>query len=167
MKIYVANTTKQVQQFHFRVVENPRLMMNEIPIGSQIRLYKDDASPREIDSLIYQLENYGAVRADSVQQTKQFIGLCYSVDKPVRDVTIMLAVNHNDDVLQERGYEIRKQAAVAVNDALSKVGDLKGTTVSFKEETKVGEDAPTLNETIEVRARGSDSPKPARRRKAA
>lgn len=164
MKIFVANTTKQNQSFHYRLPENQRLLVLNIPIGRQEPISRNELSTPEADAIIHQLRAYGAVRQDEVDRTKPFVGLCFSIDKPVKDTIIERVVGHNDDVLTERGAEIRKQAAVAINEALDGGrGDVTGTTVSMKEEVNAG--ATGLDETIAVVREGA-SPPPKRRRAA-
>lgn len=158
MRILVANTTKQVQSFHYRVPESDRLMVINIPIGQQVPIYKANMSGPDADSIIEQLRAYGAVRTDEVDRAKPFVGLCFSIDKEVKPETIERVVGHNDDVLTKRGEEIRKQAAIGINEALDGGrGDVSGVTVSMKEDVKLGD--PGLNETIEVVKEGS-APRP-------
>lgn len=166
MKLFVANTTRQNQQFHYRVPEVPKIMIAEIPIGSQVRIYKDDASSQDVNSIITQLESYGAVNADSIRGLKSFAGLCYSVDKPVASDAIVRVIDRNDEVLEARGYETRQQAAVAVNNRLAEDGDLRdGVSVQFQEEGKRGEDrADKMDQTIIV-SRDANAPPMPRRRK--
>ena len=146
MQIIVANTTKQVVHFHFRLPEHSRLFDVKIPIGGQERVYKADASTPEVDAIERQLrEGLGAVRADEVDRTRTFIGITYSIDKAVKAEVIERAVAHNDDVLSDRGREQRVNSAVAISSMLTNeeadAGKPRSTfrEVTIEEEAKPGE----------------------------
>jgi hypothetical protein len=173
MELWVANATKQNIEFNFRVQESPRPYKVEIPVGSQRRVHKPDLTSAECDYIIDQLEHaFGAVPAASVDRTREFIGVCYSIDKSVKAATIEKAVEHNTDVLEARGYELRKGAAVAIHDRLSGAvdnpRDLAETTVEVREQVRPGE-KPKVDQTFQVNREGDGptKPKATRRRKAA
>ncbi len=117
MNIYVANCTKQIQEFVYRVPEARGARVQKIPIGGQVKL-SGDFVPAGVDSIVAQADKYGFVRVDAIDRTKAFVGLCYSVDKPVPVEAIQVAIKRNDGVLEERGRENRLEAAIAVNNAL-------------------------------------------------
>ena len=141
-------------------------MVAIVKVGATVPVYKDDMTTAELDSIVGQLEAIGAVPAVSVDRTKDFIGLCYSVDKPAKDTAIMSAIGHNDDVLAKRGHEMRKETAVAINEALS--ADGRGPSeldVTVIEDSKRGEDnADALDEKIEVRRDGAETKTRGRRK---
>lgn len=165
-KLFVSNTTKQHWVFHYRVPERTQIMEAKIAVGATVSIYKDDMSSEELDAIVNQLVTIGAVDAKSVDRTREFIGLCYSVDKPPKDTAIHTAIEKNDDVLAKRGHELRKEAAVAVNDALSQNGSSpQELDFSIVEDRRRGEDGgDVLDEKIEVRREGQES-KPRGRRK--
>jgi hypothetical protein len=120
MQINIANTTKQNVHFHYRLPEHARLYDVKVPVGGQEFVHRRDLSSAEVDAIEIQLRNgLGAVRADEVDRTKAFIGICYNIDKPVKAEVIERAVAMNDDVLNERGYEQRLNSAVAMSSALT------------------------------------------------
>lgn len=167
MRLWVANTTKKNVEFHYRLPEQPRPFVAHVPIGSQVPVHSGDLNSPMIDALIEQLRRYGAVPAEEVDRTREFIGLCYSVDTPVQAKRIQSAVEHNDDVLTERGQEIRTEAAVAIHEGLSQAAnnprDLAETTVEVREEAKRGE-TPRVDQTVHV-SRDSGEAKPKRGRR--
>lgn len=111
--LYIANTSKQHHDFVFRIAsENQRTRVQKILMGEQVRIYRD-TDVETIDSIIKQHEQYGLVDASKIDQRKPFIGLCYSVDKPIKVEKFMYASEHNDDVLIDQGREIRKEQAAA------------------------------------------------------
>lgn len=152
MKLFVANTTKQIQEIQYRVPENPKIIVETIPVGQQRRVFKEDATKGEIDAIIRQLEIYGAIRV--VDRPRDFNGLVYSIDKPVPSDTMETVVGHNDDVLEQRGFDLRQAAAVAVaSDAGIQDGrGLNQLEVSIREENKPGDapDADKMNQTTSV-----------------
>lgn len=161
MILYVANCTKQVHDFLYRVPgEDGRMRKQEVPMGGQIRVY-NDAATHVLKGIIEQHERYGLVPVDEIDRTRDFIGMCYSFDKPIEVEKIMRAVDHNTDVLVKVGQEIRKTAAVATNNQLLELNqgnsDLNHFEVEVVEETKKGDDTPGLNEGIEVLANGASS----------
>lgn len=145
MKLYVANMTKQFHDFLYTVPEEKkqgRFRMQRIAPGEQIRVYQDDMTQADVDAIVSQHEIYGLIGVNEIKRTKAFIGLCFSVDKPVDMEKFMVAEQHNDAVLADRGVEIRKNAAVAVADHISRnresSGDLAGLDVEVIEQPKRG-----------------------------
>lgn len=153
MDVWVANTTKQNFELNYRMPEGTRVFSVKIPIGGQVRVHKAGLSQPEVDAIVAQVEHVGGVRQDAVDRTKAFVGLAYSIDKPVKANAIESAVDHNDDVLTERGHEIRTAAAVAIHENMAQASSdprsLNTTDVEIIEDVKRGE-APGVRETIEV-----------------
>jgi hypothetical protein len=152
MKLYVANTTKQRLHFRYRLGSRP--FDRVIPIGVNIPIHSDNLDDDQAREIIKQLEiAYNAIDSKSPQRRAGFVGVCYSLTDPVRPPLIADTVEHNDEVLTERGEQIRKEAAVAVDAAMENGGarpdDLKKTTVSVVEETERGA-APGTDEEIVV-----------------
>jgi len=149
MKMYIANCTNQVQDFMYRIPENTKLMKQIISIGGQIQI-PGELSTTDIDSIVAQHSKYGFVRVDEIDRTKPFFGLCYSVDKKVDMDKVRRAIVHNQEVLVERGKELRKEAAVAVNNAVEEqTGGLNSLEMSIEEIDKEGKDS-EINEKIRV-----------------
>lgn len=161
-KLYVANTTKQVQQFHYWVGETQRPLVQEIPVGGQILVYKADAQRHELEKIIEQHERYGLVNVNEIDRTKAFIGCCYRYDEPVDIEKIMRAITHNDEVLQERGVESRKNSVAALDGTLrgSAGNDLMNLETEVTEIAPKGSDNDTMKENIAI-----ESSKPSRRKK--
>jgi hypothetical protein len=113
MMLFIGNATKQNVVFAYRVPEQSGVRAQNIPIGGQVRI-SGDLSSTDIDSIIAQHRPYGLVDAREVDRDKEFHGLCYSIGSPVTVAKIGLAIQHNTSVLVERGQEMRKAAAVAV-----------------------------------------------------
>jgi len=150
MKLFVANTKNQNEHFHYRIPGNNKLMSQHIEAGKQVQIY-GDLQPEEIGAIIAQHEMYGMIEASKVKAEKSFIGLCFSTDKPVTLNAIQMAFSHNDEVLDERGKQIRKITAVAIDDALDKMtpGKLRASRSEIIEDEQRGQES-RMAEGIEV-----------------
>lgn len=150
MKMYVANCSKQVQDFFYRMPESSGVRRQRIEVGQQIRISGELNSP-DIDAIVEQHKMYGMVREDEIDRTKVFIGVCYQIDKPVKINNVIMALDHNMEVLTEQGKQIRKEASVVINENLSSEHpDHKKTMVSVVEEEKRDGSTPTFAEGFEV-----------------
>lgn len=114
MKMYVANLTQQAWDFGYRLPEQPGVRKQRIEMGSQVRI-AGELSQRDIDAIVEQYGKYGLIRVDEIDRTKAFAGVCYSIDKTVPIDKIRRGIEHNNEILVERGKEQRKEAAVATN----------------------------------------------------
>ena len=117
MKLYIANCTQQVHDFVYRMLESGALRQQKIEAGGQIAIAGDLTSP-EVDYIIEQHRRYGLVRVDEIDQTKPFIGLCFQTDRPIAVDKIRRALIHNREVLEDRGRQLRKEAAIAQHNRL-------------------------------------------------
>ncbi|MBV8060474.1 MAG: hypothetical protein JO253_02970 [Alphaproteobacteria bacterium] len=158
-KLYVANCTKQDHHFLFRVPEINREspFHMKIGVGKCEQIYKEDSTD-VLDAIIRQHTDYGLVRVDEVDRTKEFIGMCYQIDKPINVDAIVRAINHNDEVLAQRGVELRKETAVAISEQAAREarevgGALTSMEVSIEEVVENGDTA-KINESVEVVAEG-------------
>ena len=148
-KMFIANTTQQVQDFQYRLPENPKIVKQTIPIGGQIQI-PGDLTVHDIEAIIEQHSPYGMVAVSEIDRTKPFIGVCYSLDKAVTVNKIMSAIEHNGAVLDARGREIRKEAAVSVNNAIEEQSrDFRALDIGITEVRKEGGDV-SVNENIRV-----------------
>ena len=117
MDLYIANTTKQNVAFYYRVPESVALREQTIRVGSQERISGNLSTP-DIDAIIAQHAPYGMVSADELDRVKGFVGLCYSVGKPIPAAKIERAMNENISVLIRRGKETREMGAIASSVAI-------------------------------------------------
>ena len=151
MKLYVANCTKQIHDFGYRVPGDGRLRIQSIPMGGQIVVLRPDASPEDLKGIVDQHLQYGIVAATDIDRTRDFIGICYSYDKPISVEKIMNAHAHNEDILIERGVEYRRNNAAAIGNNINNAGEGQSERVQSLEVgiVELGRDA-KFNETIEV-----------------
>ena len=160
MKLYIANCTNQAQDFNYRLPEANSVRRQRIEIGQQIQI-SGDLAQTDIDAIIAQHAMYGLVRADEVDRTKPFIGLCYNIDKPVTLTKIQSAFSHNQDVLTKLGHEIRKEAAVAASAHIESINEggqrLTNLVMDIEEDTK---DGGGMKESVRVTRRPIEGPPP-------
>ena len=174
MKVFLANTTRQVQDFVWRSIGGQQLHRMQIDVGQQVQM-PNDWQTEDIAYLEAQHRRYGLVRVDEIDRTKDFIGICFSIDKPIPVARIRYALTANEQVLQERGRLLRQQAAVAVAQQVQEAHPGSGLTnleMTIQEERDDG-GTPLVNEGIRVPTQGQGgAPPPAaagggRRRRAA
>lgn len=163
-KMFVANCTRQVQDFSYYLPESRAPRVQPIPVGGQIRI-SGELTPMDVEAIVKQHAKYGLVSAAEINRTKVFIGLCFSLDKPVPIDTMRQVLTSNVVVLRERGRIIREEAAVAVNNALSEENpSLTSLEMSVVEDRKDG-GTPEVAEGVRVahEAPGSTPPPEGRR----
>ena len=118
MKLFIGNATKQNHDFAYWVPNAKAARTQRIAIGQQIMI-SGDLDQAAIDSIIQQHAPYGLVASSEADHVREFVGLCYSVDKMIRAETLSKLMIHNTRVLVEKGKEIRKEASVAGNEQLT------------------------------------------------
>lgn len=132
-----------------------------IDIGGQIRISGDLTTP-EIEAIVGQHRKYGMVEVGEIDRTKPFVGLCYSVDKPISVERIRNALVHNAEVLTEIGRARRQEAAIAVSNQLEAVTPgLQALEMSFVEEQGKSGASPQIAEGVRVTRRAQPGGPPA------
>jgi len=132
MDLYIGNSTKQRQQFCYRVPEETGLRVQDIEIGTQVKI-SGDLSTQQIDAIIQQHRAYGLVPAAEAGKVKGFTGLCYSVGRPIQSATLELAIDANQRVLEARGKKLREEAAIAVSNGMEQTLGEMGTGANLRE----------------------------------
>lgn len=169
--LYVANASKQNHDFIYRLPEETSFRRQQIPRGGQIVIYQANINADIVSIILDQHLRYGLVDSSKIDSTKPFVGLCYSIDKPINVNKIMYADEHNAGVLQNQSEEARKLSAAAIHDAInaSTDGAVRVERLDFEvvEQNKPSE--PGLNEIVSVSRQGSSesdskSAKPRKRR---
>lgn len=156
MKLFIANTTKQRHVFTFRVLETGRLRQIPIEHGSQMAVL--DGSTDEIEAVIKHHQVYGLIDASKIDQSRQFVGLCYSIDKPVSANIIEKTIRDNDDHLTRNAHNRRQASVAALDTSLRESGIGYEGEMEFSAEQAKGrdetDDTPTVNEKIVTEKRG-------------
>ena len=153
--LYIANTTQQVQDFQARVPEIPQVVRLIIPIGGQAK-FPMDLNPLQVEAIVSHHSVYGLVNVSEIDRTKEFVGLCYRLDKPVDIERIKYAILHNFEVLEKRGAQIRKESAVSValsaEEQAKQIGasNLNAMEFSVEEVETQGRDKELETQTIRV-----------------
>lgn len=172
-KMYVANCTQQIQVFMYRLPESSRPFSQEIPIGGQIMVAgiggNDDLGTQDVDAIVKQHEKYGMIKVDEIDRTRPFVGTCYSLDRQISVDKIRRGLEHNREVLIERGDEIQRHAAVGISNKIDQdMPGLKGLEVQAIEldNPKTGHTG-EMSSAIRVDPNAPRDNKPGRRRRAA
>jgi hypothetical protein len=111
MHLFIANPTRQPIAFLYRTLENNKVLQQNIGYGQQVKI-AGDLSTEEIDYIIGQYRKYGIVKADDMDSNRGFVGICYSVGKPISSIRIDRTLRHNQFVLIDRGKKQRQAAAI-------------------------------------------------------
>jgi len=122
MDMFIANATKQLFSIQYRLPEKPRVMIHDIPIGTQIKIPGDLSTP-EVEAIVTQLTTYGMISVDDVSRAKAECPLVYSIGRPVTAAKMGELARRNIAAKDDLGQVIRQQAAVALSDQAEK--DLK------------------------------------------
>ena len=103
-RLYIANLTRQINLFAYRIPENTQVFRKEIGYGEQIILKHGnrELSLDEINYIVEQHQIYGLTEASRINAQTEFVGLCYSIDKPINVDKIVNGWHQNDDKLIER-----------------------------------------------------------------
>jgi len=117
MKLFIANCSKQVHHFLYRVPEATGLRAQPIKEGGQIQI-SGELQPEAVDYIVGQHTVYGLIPVDEIDRAKPFVGLCYSVDKPIPAMKIQKLMIHNQEVLEERAEDTLKATALANSQLL-------------------------------------------------
>lgn len=162
MKVFVANTTRQVHDFVWRSINNRSPHRMQIDVGQQVQL-PGEWQPEDVEYLEAQHRRYGLIPVSEVDRSKDFVGLCYSLDKPISVEKIRRALTLNEQVLEARGRELRQRAAVAVAEQVQTAFPNSGLTaleMTIQEERTDG-GKPEVNEGIRVPTAGQGGQGPA------
>lgn len=173
-KLYVANTTMQVQSLVYRVPGARGERTQVIPAGEQVQISGDLGSD-EIASIVEQQAPYGMFAAAAVGQARSHVSMLYAVGAPVKTAQMKQALERNLFLMGERGKDLRAAAGVATSQLMQAVKPDKfnGAEVTIEEVSRDGA-ARTIDEHVVVSSKptfiekatgrsGGHSPTPSRR----
>lgn len=182
-KLYLANTTKQRRDFYYFQPNKdgtppkpgtPHTRVTLVPGGPL--LLPGDYSLAWIKALVEREQRYGWISATEFSRNRGFIGIIYSIDKPVSESLISATIEKNDDVMDEAAMQEQRRVALAASQMGNGIDTMPTTTapvafdMELNEKPLVGDrsDKDVTNTTIEVR-RGQQGPtrRIGRQRKAA
>lgn len=172
--LYIANATKQIQQFCYRHPVTNKAMVIKINVGGQERIPGVEEAPA-IDLIIQKAEPYGLVSVAAVDRMREpFSGLCYSIDRPIDEDKLRRAMHKRIQGLDKLGEEIRKEAAIATNNEIEgnfghnpeAPSSLSGFEMSVVEQEPKGgysNDHKPFGETVRVTRDDAGAPRPSAR----
>lgn len=161
--LYVANTTKQFHDFVYRVPgSSERVRVQKIPPGEQVRIHEKDAPPQEIDGIIKQHSRYGMLPVAEIDRRRPYIGLAYSIDKPINVEKLLVGLSVNEDAAVARAKQARAEAAAATSVAIQEDDGPKLESMGI-EVIREGKDIEPFAEGVEVN-REAGKPRDRRRR---
>lgn len=147
--LYIANTSKSNHDFSFRRGEDQIPRVIKIIAGTQAPVLKD-GSVEEVDAIIAQHRKYGLKPVEEAAKSKNYVGLCYSVDRPMTFKDMKIVFNHNDVALKKEGETRLEEIAAAANATIDQGLEARGipsaaahVELEVREERPVGE-TPTL-----------------------
>lgn len=153
MDLYIANTSKQRHVFTYRALETGKERQYPIDPGAQ-RVVVKNGSSEQVDAVIQRYEPYGLVDATTLDQTPHFVGLVYSVDKPITARNIEKGLRDNDDVLTRESHERRQVSAAALDQQLHEQGIGYAGNIELSAEQQVNaldpNDEAKIKETIKA-----------------
>ncbi|NKR09650.1 hypothetical protein, partial [Escherichia coli] len=120
MNLYIANTTKQRHIIIYRKHETGRLFQITIDHAEQTRGL--DGSTDEVDAVIQHHRVYCLVDSTNIDQNKDFVGLCYSINKPVSAAVIEKTIRDNDVHLTRNAHNLRQASIIAHDSTLRESG---------------------------------------------
>jgi hypothetical protein len=154
--LYIANTSKQHHDFAYRLPEEQNIRYEPIRAGSQVRLPGD--LPHDlIQRIVKQHECYGMKSVSELQRNRHFVGLCYSVDKPISLDAIHETFETNDVAMNERAEDRREETAAAIGSEIQSTMQAHGANVS-RSEVETIEDTkgtPTVASGYEILSEGT------------
>lgn len=186
-KLYIANPKTQAETFSYRVpdervdpsrpshgVSLSGVRTQDIPPGGYITL-SGDLSTGQIDAIIDQHQKYGLYRIEDVSRRQpDYVSLLCTIDKPPSLSILEGVMRRNIELLHIRGREMRKLAAVSVNNRIETdmqesrmPGQLTKLEMEIVEQRTVSSDTPET-EAQRVRVtRDTEGPESATRQKRA
>lgn len=175
MRMHVANGSKQNHNFVYVVKDGlgvARQRTQHIPIGQQIVL-SEDLSQEQVDAIVQHHAPYGFIAASEVDHSGGVIPLCFAVGKePISERVIEHLFRRNTGFQVIAGKQLRKEAALAGNDALERslqesgrqerLTEMEATFVEENHDPRSSD--PELSESLLVtRAANQNPPNPSSR----
>jgi hypothetical protein len=149
--LFLANCTTKNITFLYRPIGRPHMLRLEIPAGEQVQVVRNGTS-EDIAAILEHNVRYGYIEEHEIKRapTDVAIEALFGLDKPVDPGNLILAQEHNGNVLTRRGIELRRAAAVGMQQFINQGGlHPEATQVEITEVVKPGE-KPSLVEGIRV-----------------
>ena len=128
MRLYVANATRQAQTIYYRLdfnFDGNPIEQSGVPpaqqgvaSGRQIPLGGELKHISQAETIIRQLERFGAIAAKEANRQTKFAPYIYSVDTAVSAKIIQKVFDQNQVFLAREGGERREMAAIAATELI-------------------------------------------------
>lgn len=153
MALFIFNTSKHHQEINFRIPGNQRHFTVKIGPGLQESIYKE-GSREDHQMIVEQLRTYGLRAVSEIDRSKEYVGLCYQFDKAITADRMVPVFAHNDEVIVHEAQQRRQEAAIAMDESLSRAAQetgvkFNGLDVGIEEQEQKGVDT-QVHEILEV-----------------
>lgn len=130
--LFVANISTHKHIFHFELPEGKK---GRLPIEAMTQQPFKDLTSEDIAAIVDRYRPYGMVDWQAARRSKTFVGLCYSIDTPIKI-----------DVF----FETKESNDAAVNAVAAKVSEESTVALMGKLETELGKPVSRVEvETVE------------------
>ncbi len=128
MRMYIGNATRQNIVFAYRMLGTEVggrpganiAKLLPIPYGHQ-DMIPLDLEVEEVDYIIDQNRKYGFCSVDEAEKAKNiFVGIMYSLDRPITSTKFNLIMSKNMAVLVKRGEELQREAAIVIDEGIQR-----------------------------------------------
>lgn len=150
--MYIANTTSQHRNFDYRIPAEDvstfgRTTTKRIEAGKQEQVH-GEAPLVVLEAIVAQYRIYGIMSEDEAVRAKGMVELVYSFDKPVNLDRLNYAFDHNKGVLFDRGTEMRRETAIAIDHTFEQ--ELRQPMRAVEIETLHEAETPQMAEGLRV-----------------
>ena len=148
--LFVANISKHKHIFHFELPEGGK---GKLPIEPMTQQPFKDLSEHDIEAIVARYHRYGMVDWQAARKSKTFVGLCYSIDTPVKIDVFFETQETNDAAVNAVAAQVDEESSVALMGKLEQelgkpVSRIEVETV---ESVKVGDPKqPDISKGVEV-----------------
>lgn len=154
-KLFIANTSKQIYDFCYRLPEEKNFRTEKIQIGQQALIGGGKFSPDQIAHIINQQADGVLTDANTISRLNLRAGLCYRLEKSVDMERIMALFEHNDKHMNSDAEGRREANAEAISklmeDRSHELGvPLNRSEVEIVEETPKNGGTPRIATGLEV-----------------
>jgi len=162
-RLYVINNTKQVQQFCYHTMENPKVQRVTIRPADQAML-PTNLNDAQIDYIIQQHQHYGFVTQEEALRTQRgtYIALTYHLDRAVELDNISALTQQNGEARDLIAFEDRKTNAASVSNTIDQQQEssdrkLLELSVEVRDVNMLKSESDRREETISVAKEGFQS----------
>lgn len=147
--LFVANISKHRWKFQFRFPEKQQA--GAIPLGPMSQeIIGMGLSPEDIEAVVARYRPYGMVEWREARKSKTFVGLCYSIDEPIKIDVFFETQETNDAAVDATAAKVNEESAVALMTMLEDEMGKPVTRVEVENVESVKFGAPKTGSGVEV-----------------